>query len=85
MDKMATLFIDVPREECVKRLLLRAGREGRVDDTPEAMARRFRDYDEAIKPVMDYLKEYTTFITIDGMPAPDEIAVEINKALGADE
>jgi adenylate kinase len=82
MDKMATIFIDVPREECVKRLMLRAGREGRVDDTPEAMAQRFRDYDDAIKPAMDYLKTQTTFLTIDGMPTPDEIAADIDKQLG---
>ena len=84
MDRMATIFIDVPREECVKRLLLRAQHESRVDDTPDAIARRFRDYDDAIKPAMDYLKEHTTFITIDGTPTPDEIAANINKALGID-
>ena len=84
MDKMATLFIDVPREECVKRLMLRAEHESRMDDTPEAIARRFRDYDEAIKPAMDYLKEHTTFITIDGTPTPDEIAADINKKLGVE-
>ena len=80
-DKMATIFIDVPREECVKRLLLRAQHESRVDDTPEAIARRFRDYDDAIKPAMDYLKERTTFITIDGTPTPDVIAESIMMAL----
>ena len=82
MDKMATIFIDVPREECVKRLLLRAQHESRVDDTPDAMARRFRDYDEAIHPTMDYLKKQTTFITIDGTPTPDVIAESIDKQLG---
>ena len=81
MDKMATIFIDVPREECMKRLLLRAQHESRVDDTPDAIARRFRDYDDAIKPAMDYLKEHTTFITIDGTPTPNEIAADINKKL----
>ena len=81
MDKMATIFIDVPREECVKRLLLRAQHESRDDDTPEGIAQRFRDYDETIQPAMNYLKEQTTFITIDGSPAPDEIAASINKAL----
>jgi adenylate kinase len=84
MDKMATIFIDVPREECTRRLLLRAQHESRVDDTPEAIAQRFRDYDEAMKPAMDYLKGHTTFITIDGTPAPDEIAADINKKLGVE-
>jgi adenylate kinase len=82
LDKMATIFIDVPREECVKRLLLRAQHESRVDDTPDAIARRFHDYDEAIHPAMDYLKEQTTFITIDGTPTPDVIAESIDKQLG---
>jgi adenylate kinase len=81
-DKMATIFIDLPREECIKRLLLRARHESRVDDTPEAIAQRFRDYDDAMKEAMDYLKTETTFITVDGSPTPDEVAVSINKALG---
>jgi adenylate kinase len=83
MDTMATIFIDVPREECIRRLLLRARHESRVDDTPAAIAQRFRDYDETIGPAMDYLKGHTTFMTIDGTPAPDEIAANINKELGA--
>jgi adenylate kinase family enzyme len=81
---MATIFIDLPREECVKRLLLRAKHESRVDDTPEGIAQRFRDYDEAIKPAMDYLKTQTTFIKVDGSLTPDEVAASINKALGID-
>lgn len=81
MDKMATIFIDVPREECIKRLLLRAQHESRMDDTPEAIARRFKDYDDAIKPAMDYLKEQTRFITVDGTPAPEVIAESIMMAL----
>lgn len=81
MDKMATVFIDVPREECIRRLLLRAEHESRVDDTPDAIAQRFKDYDDAIKPAMDYLKEQTTFVTIDGTPSPDVITESIMMAL----
>jgi adenylate kinase len=80
--RMATIFIELPREECIRRLLLRAQHESRLDDTPEGIAQRFRDYDEAMKPAMDYLKTETTFIVVDGSPAPDEIAANINKALG---
>jgi adenylate kinase len=80
--KMATIFIDVPREECIRRLLLRSQHESRADDTPEAIAQRFRDYDDAMKSAMDYLKTQTTFITIDGARSPDEVAAEINTALG---
>jgi adenylate kinase family enzyme len=31
---------------------------------------------------MDYLKEHTTFITVDGTTTPDEIAANIDKQLG---
>jgi len=81
-EKMATVFIDLPREESMKRLLLRAQHEARTDDTPEVIERRFKFYDEAIKPTEDYLRKETTFIEVDGRPSPDEIAAEINKALG---
>jgi adenylate kinase len=81
---MATIFIDLPRDECVRRLLLRAKHETRMDDTPVAIATRFRDYDEAMKPAMDYLKEQTKFITVDGMASPDDVAASINKSLGID-
>jgi adenylate kinase len=80
--RMATIFIDVPREECIRRLQLRAQHEARVDDTPAAIAQRFRDYDDAIQPAMDYLRKETKFISVDGNVPPDEVAASINKALG---
>ena len=81
-EKMATIFIDLPREESLKRLVLRAKNEDRKDDTPEGIENRFRFYDEFIKPTEEYLKKETTFIEVDGRPSPDEISAEINKALG---
>jgi adenylate kinase len=81
-DKMATIFIDVPRDECIRRLLLRAEHEARADDTPEAITQRFKDYDAVMSAPMDYLMQHTTFITVDGSKSPDEVATEINMALG---
>lgn len=80
--KMATIFIDLNREECIKRLLLRAQHESRVDDTPEIIETRFRYYDEVMKPAMDYLRAETKFITIDGAPSPDEVEKSVDTALG---
>jgi adenylate kinase len=79
---MATLFIDLDREECIRRLLRRAEHESRVDDTPEIIETRFRYYDEVMKPAMDYLKQKTIFITIDGSPAVEEVQKKINEAMG---
>jgi adenylate kinase len=79
---MVTISIELPREESVKRLLLRAATEGRVDDTPESIDKRLQFFDEVITPVMEVLKKETNYIVIDGRPTMDEVETEINAALG---
>jgi len=80
--KMATIFVDTPRELCMERLLSRAQSEGRSDDTPGAIQTRFRYYDEVIVPTIEYLKHQTTFFAIDGRPSTEEVERNINAALG---
>jgi adenylate kinase len=77
-----TIFLDLPREESVKRLLLRAKSEERVDDMPAAIQKRLLDYEAAIGPTVAYLKNETKFISIDGSPSISEIEKNINAALG---
>jgi adenylate kinase len=48
------LVLDVPREELERRMLNRAKREGRSDDTPDVIRRRFDVYEEQTRPVLDY-------------------------------
>lgn len=79
---MATVFIDLPREESMKRLLLRATNESRADDIPEAIERRFRYYDETMGPTIAFLKHETHFIQVDGRPSVEKIGNQINAALG---
>jgi len=79
---MATIFIDLPREESMKRLLHRATTEGRVDDTPEAIEKRLRFSDEVVMPVMEILKKETKYMVIDGRPSMDEVEKSIDVALG---
>jgi adenylate kinase len=80
--KPVTIFIDLPRDTSVKRLLLRAKQESRVDDTPEGIDMRFRYYDEDMKPTIAYLERETNFMRIDGTPSPKEVARNIDVALG---
>lgn len=80
--KPLTLFIDVPRAVVVERMMLRAKTEGRADDTPEAIDKRLQFFEEVIKPLMEYLKEETRFITVDGTPSIDIVEQSINVALG---
>jgi len=79
---MATVFIDLPREDSIKRLSLRAQSEQRVDDTPDAIGRRFEYYDETMPAVGEYLKSNTKFISIDGRSSPDEVEKNVDAALG---
>jgi adenylate kinase len=79
---LVSIFLDLPREEIFKRLSLRAKKEGRADDTPESIEERLRYYEEATKPMLEYLKKETTFITIDGRPSIGEVTKSISAALG---
>lgn len=76
-----TLFIDLPKEESLKRLLLRAQKEGREDDTREKIEVRLRQYYEDTLPVLDFLKTQSVFFEIDGRPSIEEVTKDINKAL----
>ena len=80
--KMATVFIDLPREDSIHRLSLRAQKEGRVDDTPEIIKFRLVQYYEEIDPMLEYLKKETKFIDIDGRPSVEEVEKNIDTALG---
>ena len=79
--KFATVFLDLPRGESVKRLLLRARHEERIDDTPEGIETRFRYYDETMPTLLEYLRRETAFFDIDGNPGVEEVEREINAAL----
>ncbi|OGZ01918.1 MAG: hypothetical protein A2946_02680 [Candidatus Liptonbacteria bacterium RIFCSPLOWO2_01_FULL_53_13] len=80
-DDFITLYVSLPREESMKRLLRRAAIEMRSDDTPEGIELRLKQYEDATLPVLEYLKAHTKFIQIDGTPAIPEVTREIEKAL----
>ena len=78
----ATLYVSLPREESVKRLLLRAEKEKRADDTMEKIEFRLQQYNNDTVPVLEYLKNKTNFFEIDGTPDIEAVSQNINQALG---
>lgn len=80
--QFATIFIDVPKEESIKRLSQRAHHEFREDDTPEKIAYRLDLYEKETKPVLKFLEAVGDFYNIDGVGTIDEITERINSALG---
>lgn len=77
-----TLFLDIPRDVSLARLLARAKYEKRDDDYLQGIETRFRYYDEATIPMYEYLKKVTTFIPIDGNVSVKKVAEQIDHALG---
>lgn len=77
-----TLFIDLPKQETLNRLLLRAKKEGRADDTAEKIEIRLQQYYVDTVPVLDYLKTQSKFIEIDGRPPIEEVTQNVDQTLG---
>lgn len=77
-----TIFLDIPKDETMHRLTLRAEKEGRADDTPEKIEFRLQQYYADTLPVLDFLKERTHLIEIDGRPEIQTVTNNIITALG---
>lgn len=60
------ISLEVPREELVSRMLERAKKAGRNDDTAEIIDFRLQEYDNKTKPVADFYKAKGKYITING-------------------
>jgi adenylate kinase len=73
----AALFLDVPREELIRRLLARGKATGRTDDTEEVIKHRLEVFDEHTLPMLDYYRERERLITINGMRPPNEVTWSI--------
>ena len=71
------VFLDVPYDDLIERLVLRAGIEGRPDDTPQVIARRLDVFTEATSPLLDFYRERGILHTLDGTPAADDVTQAI--------
>ena len=65
----------------VERLLNRAKTSGRVDDNEETIKKRLATFHKHSEPVIEYYKDKCA--AIPATTSPDEIFVEVQKALDA--
>jgi adenylate kinase len=74
------IYIELSKEEASRRMQLR----GRVDDTPQGIARRFDEYINNVVPAMDHFtgKEGYTMHKINGEQSIEQVHEDIKKALG---
>jgi len=69
--------VDVSIDEVTERMLAR----GRDDDTPEAIAQRLDLYQAQTVPVIEWLTERGTLVTVDGLGTEDEVFARVQAAL----
>jgi adenylate kinase len=68
-------------EHCIERLLKRARLEGRVDDTPEAIAKRLEIYHRETEPLIEWYRIRSNVVTVHADRSVNEIFAEIQQAL----
>ncbi|MGC8864950.1 MAG: adenylate kinase [Bacteroidales bacterium] len=69
----AMLSLEVPRDMLVSRMLDRAQKEGRSDDTLEVIEYRLLEYETKTTPVIDFYRDKNIFYPINGVGTVDEI------------
>lgn len=77
-----TLFVNLPEDEIMKRLVLRGQKENRADDTPEKIKFRLEQYHRDTEPVLDYLRERSQFFEVSSIPPIETVSENVNKILG---
>ncbi len=73
----AVIYLDVPREELVRRILDRAEHEGRADDNPETVRARLKVFDAATMPLVEHYRERGLLHVIDANKDADEVTADI--------
>jgi adenylate kinase len=73
--------LQIPDEICIQRLLRRAAEEGRVDDTPDAIATRLRRYHEETEPLVEHYRATGNLVGIHADRPINEVFAEIQRAL----
>lgn len=74
------LLLEVPRPELERRMLARAHQEGRTDDTPEVIRRRFDVYEEQTRPVLDHYERRGLLQRIPATGGVDEVNGRLREA-----
>jgi adenylate kinase len=79
----AVILLDIPREESIERLQLRAAEQGRSDDTDEGIAHRLDIYEKETAPILEEYGARGIVVRIDGVGSLDEITERVFAALNA--
>lgn len=74
------IYLKVTDEEALKRISFRNG-DDRSDETPRAIAKRIESFHVHTEPVIDYYRQKSMLLEIDGEKGIEEISRDILSAL----
>ncbi|MCH4208993.1 adenylate kinase [Bifidobacterium sp.] len=74
--------LEADHDVLMDRMRRRAEQEGRADDTPEAIAKRLKIYEEQTAPLLDIYKNRGKLVVVNGVGEIDEISAQIIGQLG---
>jgi len=77
----AVVQLTADHDEVVKRLLLRAAEQGRVDDTEDVIRHRLELYEEQTAPVVAAYEQRGLVVSVNGLGSVDEVSERIRAAL----
>lgn len=75
------ISLEVPDEVLVARLLGRAKKEGRTDDTEEVIRRRLEVYREQTEPLIGYYRDRQQLVSVDGNQSMPEVTADLKQAI----
>ena len=83
IELQAVVHLKVSRDELRRRLLGRAGQEGRADDRQATIDHRLRVYDAETAPLLDFYARRGLIVEVNGQQHPDKVFADIVAAVDA--
>ena len=80
-DLTVVFVLQLPDDVCIERLTKRAQLEGRVDDTPEAIAKRLELYHRETEPLIEWYRIRSNVVMIHADRSVNEVFGEMQRAL----
>jgi len=75
------LYLDVPRDELIARMLNRAHSDGRSDDREDVILHRQDVFEQLTRPMLDYYARRETLVSVDGSGPIAEVTAAAIAAL----
>ena len=74
------IFLDVPRDELIDRVVKRGRQEGRTDDTARVIVKRLDVYEQNTRPLLDHYKQRGMLRIVNAVGSVEDVAKRLRDA-----